>query len=229
MQDLKANGRRKIHHRTDHFQMYLRISDYTFFAYLFPAGLKLRFDQTDNFTILGQKLPHRRQYFCQRNKRYVDRHKRSRLTDILRCHIPDICPLHTDHPGIISQFPVQLTVSHINGIHLYRAILQHTVGKTAGRSTHIHADLSFQTQSEMTHGLFKFQSAPADVFQSISPDFNIYRIHKCGSCFIFFLPVYIDDAGHDHGLGLFPGSRQSPVYQQYVQSFFHAFFSCLPR
>ena len=53
------------------------------------------------------------------------------------------------------QAPCQLTVANIYGIHLHGTILQHTVGKAAGRCTDVHADLAVGGKREALHGLFQ--------------------------------------------------------------------------
>ena len=57
-----------------------RITDYALLADLFPAGFELRFNQTDDLSILCQKISYRKQDLGQRNKGNINGRK-------LRCFL----------------------------------------------------------------------------------------------------------------------------------------------
>jgi hypothetical protein len=44
---------------------------------------------------------------------------------------------HHDNPKVLAQFPVQLPLSHIDGVHLNRAALQQAVSETASGRTEV--------------------------------------------------------------------------------------------
>jgi len=74
---------------------------------------------------------------------YVDnREKVNFIRHLLPCNLSHICAFKVYNPFIVSEFPSKLTVTYINGINFLCAVLQHTVGKSACRSTYIHSDFS---------------------------------------------------------------------------------------
>ena len=54
--------------------------------------------------------------------------------------IPCIRALHAHDALVGAQLPVELTVADIDSVDLFRAVLQHTIGKAAGRRADIGAD-----------------------------------------------------------------------------------------
>ena len=128
--------------------------DNTFFPHLFPSGLKLRLDQTDNAAAIPKEGLHRSQNFGQRDEGHINGCEINGFRNLFRRHIADIRLFHADHTAVIPQFPGQLSMAHIYCIYLYRAVLQHAVGETAGGRSHIHTDLAVQQKPEAAHGLF---------------------------------------------------------------------------
>ena len=51
------------------FFMDLRITDNAFFSNFFSAGLKLRFDETYDLSVLCEKVSYRKKHFCKGDKR----------------------------------------------------------------------------------------------------------------------------------------------------------------
>ena len=107
------------------------LPDYAFLSDLFPSGLKLGLDQTDNLSVLRHQLLHRNQHFGQGDERNIYGYKLNFIINILRCHVPDVGFFHADDTRVISKLPRELPVAHIHGIDLYGPILEHAVGKAA--------------------------------------------------------------------------------------------------
>ena len=82
-------------------------------------------------------------------------------------------------------------MTHVNGIHLHRTILQHTVGKTTSGSTYIHAHLTRKFHAEMIHSLLKLQASTAHVFEGVAPDLYLSSLVKCRAGLILFVIVNI--------------------------------------
>ena len=108
------------------------LADYPFFADFFSARLKLRLDERHDLTVFLQVIPDRLQHFCQRNKGNINGRKINRFSQIFGHYITDIGLLHTHNPLILSEFPVQLSSSHIDRKSLSGAVLKHTIRKSAG-------------------------------------------------------------------------------------------------
>ena len=154
MQRFESNGTGKGRHHLDHLKMNRRIPHNPLFPDFLPSGLKLGLDQAHHIPLRFHKRLHRPQNLRKRNKGNVNGNKLDPLRNLLRRHIPDIGFFHADHPFVVAQLPCQLSVSHIDRIDLFRSILEHAVRKSSRRRSHVHADLSGQTDSELLHGFF---------------------------------------------------------------------------
>ena len=177
--------------------MDFRITDNAFFSDFFSAGLKLRFDETYDLSVLCEKVSYRKKHFCKGDKRNIDRRKCCRTFQIFRYHIADICFFHAYNSWIIPEFPVQLSISHINGIDFDRSVLKHTICETAGGCAYIHAHLILQRHAKIFHGFFQFQSASADIRKSLSSYLQLDSLSKHGASLVFLLTVDIYFPGHD--------------------------------
>ena len=144
--------------------MGILLTDNPLLSDFLTSCLKLRFNQTDNLSIICEKCLDRSENLCQRDEGNIDRGETNLVLDIVRSHIADVCLLHADHTRIIAKFPRQLSMSYIDRKHLDRAILQHTVGKSACGRADIHTDLLIQRHSEMRHRLLQFQTSAAHIF-----------------------------------------------------------------
>ena len=96
----------------------------------------------------------------QRDERHVRREEIRRLFQLFRCNAANVCSLPVYHAGILPQGLHQLSVSHVNGVHLCSSVLEHAVGKTAGRCSDIQTDHSLQREPHLLYRMFQFQTAP---------------------------------------------------------------------
>ena len=184
--------------------MDLRITDNAFFSNFFSACLKLRFDKTYDLSVFCEKISYRKKNFCQGDERNIDGRKCCRPFQIFRYHITDVCLFHAYDSRIIPEFPVQLSVSHINGINFDCSVLKHTVCETAGGCAYIHTYFIIQRYAEIFHGFLKFQSASADIGKRFSSYFQLSSLRKHGTCLVFFLAVNVYLSGHDISFCFFP-------------------------
>ncbi len=124
--------------------------------------------------------------------------------------------------GIVAQRPGQLAVTHVDGIDLYCAILQHAVGKAPSGGPNIAADFAGQIQMELGHSLFSFKP-PRLTYLRVSPRISmVSSAGNIGSGFVGFLAVDINLPGHDDAFGPFPAGDQSLFHQRDVQPLFTA-------
>ena len=159
-----------------------------------------------------QKAAQCRKDQLQGDEAYVYRGKVQLVGDLLMGEVTGVGPLHAYHPLIAAELPGKLTVANIHGVDLGRAVLEHTIRKTAGRSTDIGADITAKVDGEGGHGLFQLQSAPAHVFQGIAPHFDGRVIQNGGTGLIHLLAIYIYKAAHNGGLGLLAGLLKAPLH-----------------
>ena len=155
MQGLEADASCKSRHHADHLQVDGPLPDHALFPDLFPAGLKLRFNEAYHLAVRLHKGLHRPQDLGKGDKRYVNGDELDLVRDLLRGHIPDVGLFHADHPRVVPELPGQLSMAHIHRIDLHSPVLQHAVGEPAGGRSHVHADLLIQGHAEMGHGLLQ--------------------------------------------------------------------------
>ena len=222
----KSQAEGMICYHLDYFFMHLFIPDHSFFAYFFPACLKLWFDQADHLGPFFHQFFYRGQHLGQRNKSYINGYKIHCFPNVFRRHIPDIGLFHRADPLILSQFPRQLIGSHINSIHKPGSVLQHAVRKSSCGRSYIHAHTVIQNNRERFHGLFQFVTATADILHFFAPHFNGCGNRKGLSGFVFSLIIYKYLSCHNDSFGLFSGFCQSSLYQKHIQTLFFFFQFC---
>ena len=95
-------------------------------------------------------------------------------------------------------------MSDIDGIDLFRPVLQHAVRKASGRRTDIHTDITLQCDREARHRLFQLQTAAAHITQraSLYRDRHL-RFIEHGSRLVLSLSLDKDLSRHNHSLGFF--------------------------
>ena len=187
------------------FFVHLFVPDNAFFANFVSAGLKLGLDQAHHFAAGRQDGVGGRQYFVKAYERDVDRCKGGRrpFSQILGLYIAEVGLLHTDDARVAPQFPVQLAISHVDGIDLACTVLQHAVRKAAGRSADIHADSIAKVNGKYLERLFKLESPAAHIAERGASDFDLCFFGvKTRPGLIFFVLIDIYDACHDQGFGL---------------------------
>ena len=229
-QDLEAQTIHQCHEIIQHHLVDLGIPDNALLAHVFLAGLELGLDQAQNLTGGLQQRLDGGQHDLEADEAHIDNGQIQRFSQIFRGHIADIGPLHDHNTLIGTDLPVQLTVAHIDGKDLFRALLQQAVGKAAGGSTGIGADVALRLHTEVPQCLFQLQTAPAHIGADRAADFNIHSLFKGGACLVRLLAVDIDIAAHDDGLCLGTGVGIEPFHQKHIQSLFNFHFlstSCI--
>ncbi len=108
-----------------------------FFAHLFPASFKLRLDKADGLSPLSQQGGKYRENESQRNKREIRNRNIQRTGEMFGPQMTRVCALHDRNAFVLSQTPVELTVPHVDGPDVTRAMLEQTVGEAAGRGADI--------------------------------------------------------------------------------------------
>ena len=202
-----------------------RVTHDTVLANFLAASLKLRLDQADTHGVRRSDSLCHRENMMQRDKRDIHAEKRNGLFQHIRGNIADVRPLHIHHPLVGAQAPGQLAVANIHRVDLDRTVLQHTIGKTAGRGTNVHTDFSIRGQREALHRFFQLQAAAADITDIMATHFHfgIFFDHFTG--FVHFLLVDKDNTCHDHGFGALTALDESVLHQILVQSNFQTLAS----
>jgi hypothetical protein len=71
---------------------------------------------------------------------------------------------HDDHPAILPEFPGELTTANVHGKNFRRAMLQQTIGESAGGRAQVEHGRSCDIQMKILQGMFQLVAAAADVF-----------------------------------------------------------------
>ena len=67
-----------------------------------------------------------------------------------------------DHPGVLPQFPGQLPITDIDGIHPLGPMLEEAVRKTARRGSDVKANGIGKRDLKRFQRFLKFEASPAD-------------------------------------------------------------------
>ena len=111
--------------------------------------------------------------------------------------IADVGALKINHTRIVSQTPSKLAVADIKRKNPLSAVLQHTVGKTAGRSPEVTAQLAVQREREDGHRFLQLETAAADIPQAFPAHLDGIGILILVPCFIRLLPIDINLTCHN--------------------------------
>ena len=140
-----------------------------------------------------------------------------RLRKPCRRQIARVGFVHDDNARMPAEFPGQLAVTDVDGEDFFRAVLQQTIGETAGRGAQVNDGQPFDIQSKIFQGMFELMAAAADIFFSgfeldlvVRPDL-IARFARR-------LPVDGHQTGHDSALGLFPTLAQTAFHESLVKT-----------
>jgi hypothetical protein len=71
---------------------------------------------------------------------------------------------HDDDAGVVPELPGELAPANVHGKNLCRAVLQQTIGESAGGRAQVERHQSGDIQLKMAQGMFQFVAAAADVF-----------------------------------------------------------------
>ena len=103
--------------------MGLRISDDPLLPHLILPRFKLGLDQAQYLTGGFEKCLNNRQNNLKRNKADIDYREVQRFTQLLRGNIAHIGAFHHNHTRIGTDFPVQLSIAHIDSKNLAGTLL----------------------------------------------------------------------------------------------------------
>ena len=140
-----------------------------------------------------------------------------RLRKPCRRQIARVGFVHDDNARMPAQFPRQLAVTDIDGEDFFRAVLQQTIGETAGRSTQVNDGQPFDVQFKIFQGMFELMTAAADIFFS-GFEFDLVLRPDRIARFTRRLPVDGNQTGHDSAPGLFPTFAQTAFHESLVEA-----------
>src|SRR5581483_10917660 len=143
--------------------MLLRIGDDAAAPDFAAPDFKLRLDERNDRRAIDKARGERRKYLCQRDEGYIYGCQIEEGRELKGVKVAGVLAFDDDDARILAQLPRQLIVTHINGPHTRRAVLQQTIGEAAGRSADIDADAVARIDMKLAERRFKLQAAATDV------------------------------------------------------------------
>ena len=134
---------------------------------------------------------------------------------------------HYSDTLILPQLPIQLAITHIDGVHMRRAVAQQHVGKAAGGSADIHSNHACHIRAEHRNRTLNLVPAPAGQgVHFTAQDQLLIVLHGFRSLeHLLFADVNLPS--HNQRLRLFAAGRNAAAYQRAVYPRFHALLSLL--
>ena len=83
---------------------------------------------------------------------------------MFRCQVAGVGLLHDDDAGVVPEFPGELPPANVHGKNFHRAVLQQTIGESAGGRAQVERGEAGDIQMKMVQSMFQFVAAAADVF-----------------------------------------------------------------
>ena len=117
------------------------------------------------------------------------------------------------HARVLAEFPMELSVSHVDGKDFLGAVLQKAIRETSGGSPHVHKNPVFHFHLKIFQRRIEFDAAATDKRKgNIFYGDNRGRWKSVPGLFGLY-PVHRNETGHDQGPGLFATFGQ-PVFHQ---------------
>src|ERR1700728_1836390 len=152
----------RLRDSVNRFLVQRRLADDAALAHIALFELELRFYQNNKISVRRCQSHDGHEYLADADERHIYGHELRRLVNILGFQVARVF-LQRHHAGILAQFPIQLIDGHVDGENFARTILQQTIGKSAGRTAHIHADAVERAEREILERAFQFQPRPAGI------------------------------------------------------------------
>jgi hypothetical membrane protein len=186
-----------------------------------PAGFELRLDQGHDIAGVAKLGQRRRQRQAQRDERDVGNHEVDRLLD--GHAVPRVHALVYNDAWILTQTPVELAFSDVDGVDLQDSALQQDVREAAGRRTDVDGDLAGDVEPERVEGARQLVAAPRHVLRTrVDGELRILGHRRRGT--VRAATVDPHHAGEDQGLGALAARGEFTLHQELVEAY--AFCQC---
>jgi hypothetical protein len=124
---------------------------------------------------------------------------------------------HDDNAAVVPELPGELAPANVHGKNLRRAVLQQTIGESAGGCAQVERRQSGDIQLKVEQGMFQFVAATADVF--FARDQGELVIGFDGvTRFVRGLVVDADLAGKNGAFGAFAAFTKAAFNQCLVEA-----------
>ena len=183
------------------------------------------FDKRNHESVRLQQLKRGWQDQSQRNKADVRDGDPYALPEISLAEVAAVEPFLHDDARILTDFPVQLAVSDIDGVHLRRPVLQKAIGESSGGCADVEGDPPGRVDIKCGERAFKFQSTATDeFFSAMHGDLCVPADPLAG----FIRPLTVDKnhAGHEGTLGALAGREVAAFDKQCVEAQFFRIVQC---
>ena len=195
------------------------ISDDSSRPHHFPGQLKLRLDERQNANCVTEKGQQRSKKRFQRDERGVYHGQIKGFGYLLAGQVTGIGALKDNHAPVLPQLPVKKTIADINAVHLFRTMLEQAVGKPAGGTSNIGADISMGIDPCSRKTGIEFITAATDETPDGFNDDGAGRVNKMPN-FAADAVIDLDTAGADQSPCFLNVFRKSSLNEQKVDALF---------
>ena len=201
--------------------MDLRIGDHSGSAiHLLFACLKLGFDQGDDAAADAEKAWNGRQDQSKADERAVghrDIEWRGVGRELIEGQAPGVGAFPHNDPGVLSEFPGQLSVSYIHGVDGSCAVLEQAIGESSGAGTQVDTLTGVDREGEMLEPVLELVAASGNV-PIPAEQLNSVTLADPIAGFFGRVTVDADLSGHDGTLGLRTGFAKTSVHQNLIDA-----------
>ena len=119
------------------------------FSDLFFFGFELRFDEAHALGLGREEGVESGEYKAEGDKGYVGCKKVRRPLEVFRRKVPNVCAFHDANALVLTKFPCQLAVAHVDGTDSGRAVLEETICEAACRCTDVDCVDAFHVDAKV--------------------------------------------------------------------------------
>jgi hypothetical protein len=175
------------------------------FANQSAADFKLWLDEENEFaarlSFVGKRgTQGRGQHLGRGDEGDIHGDEFDRLGHLLQFEITRVGFLQQTDARVGAKTRIDLTVSGIDGENAGGSVLQHAVGKTAGRGSNIHANGALERDAPVGERGLEFEASAADITQVIAEQANDAIVGDRVARLLNFLLIDKDASGENHGL-----------------------------
>lgn len=173
------------------------ISDHAALAYAAAPDLELGLDQRHQNCTRRRERKRRWQHYLETDEARVANHEPNRLGHVLGCQITRVEAFEHDYAPVLTEPPVELTASNIDGVDTRRAALQQHVGEPARRSADVEANTVVRVEVELIESIRQLDTASRDPRMGLTAHLDICVLGDRGPGLVEPLVIGKDSAGAD--------------------------------
>src|SRR5215218_9105204 len=186
-------------------------------SYGLGSRLELGLDQQDRLPQRGSGREEAFERDRKRDEREVGHQKVGVERQIFCCQPAHVGPLHNDHAWIVTQRPVELAITYVDGEHPLGSSLQECVGKPSCRCSGIETGTSLHPHAKLVDGGVQFLAGPRHKAFGLVDRQRLISA-EARACFGHYHISHAHAAREDQTLSSAPARGEAPLDEQRIQS-----------